>query len=203
MENNYHALTNDDVLQKLKTNIKQGLNEDDVQKRLEKYGPNALTPPKGKSAWLRFFLQIHQPLIYVLILSATIALCLGEYVESGVIYGVVIGNAIMGFVQEDKALKALSSLSKNIPMMTTVLRNGQSVVIPSQEVVPGDIVLLHSGDKVPADMRLLEVHDLKVNESVLTGESLPAEKNADIFALRVLPYTYRTREARFQLQLRT
>ncbi|MBE6453887.1 MAG: HAD family hydrolase [Alphaproteobacteria bacterium] len=186
MENNYHALTNDDVLQKLKTNIKQGLNEDDVQKRLEKYGPNALTPPKGKSAWLRFFLQIHQPLIYVLILSATIALCLGEYVESGVIYGVVIGNAIMGFVQEDKALKALSSLSKNIPMMTTVLRNGQSVVIPSQEVVPGDIVLLHSGDKVPADMRLLEVHDLKVNESVLTGESLPAEKNADILPEKTL-----------------
>ena len=179
MENNYHAQTVALVLKELNVNIKSGLSEEEAQKRLEKYGLNTLTPPKGKSAWLRFFLQIHQPLIYVLILSATIALCLGEYVESGVIYGVVIGNAIMGFVQEDKALKALSSLSKNIPMMTTVLRDGQSMVIASQNIVPGDIVLLHSGDKVPADMRLLEVHDIKINESVLTGESLPVEKQID------------------------
>ena len=179
MKNNYHAQTVASVLKELNVNIKRGLSAKDAQNRLEKCGLNTLTPPKGKSAWLRFFLQIHQPLIYVLILSATIALCLGEYVESGVIYGVVIGNAIMGFVQEDKALKALSSLSKNIPMMTTVLRDGQSMVVASQDIVPGDIVLLHSGDKVPADMRLLEVHDLKINESVLTGESLPVEKHTE------------------------
>lgn len=179
MENNYHAQTGISVLKELNVNIKIGLTQKEAQERQEKYGLNALTPPKGKSAWLRFFLQIHQPLIYVLILSATIALSLGEYVESGVIYGVVLGNAIMGFVQEDKALKALSSLSKNIPMMTTVLRDGQSVVVASQDIVPGDIVLLHSGDKVPADMRLLEVHDLKINESVLTGESLPVEKHTE------------------------
>ena len=146
MENNYHAQTGISVLKELNVNIKIGLTQKEAQERQEKYGLNALTPPKGKSAWLRFFLQIHQPLIYVLILSATIALSLGEYVESGVIYGVVLGNAIMGFVQEDKALKALSSLSKNIPMMTTVLRDGQSVVVASQDIVPGDIVLLHSGD---------------------------------------------------------
>ena len=176
MENNYHAKDIDTVLKELNSDLKKGLSENEIQTRKQKYGLNALTPPKGKSAWLRFFLQIHQPLIYVLILSATIALCLGEYVEAGVIYGVVIGNAIMGFVQEDKALKALSSLSKNIPMMTTVLRDGECIVIASQDLVPGDIVILHSGDKVPADMRLIEVHDLKINESVLTGESLPVEK---------------------------
>ena len=179
MENNFHAQDIKTVLKELNTDAKIGLNDEEVKTRQEKYGINALTPPKGKSAWLRFFLQIHQPLIYVLILSATIALCLGEYVEAGVIYGVVIGNAIMGFVQEDKALKALSSLSKNIPMMTTVLRSGQCVTVASQDIVPGDIVLLHSGDKVPADMRLLEVHDLKINESVLTGESLPVEKRTE------------------------
>ncbi len=176
MENKYYANDTKTVLKELDSNIKKGLSKEDVQKRQQKYGVNTLTPPKGKSAWLRFFLQIHQPLIYVLILSATIALFLGEYVEAGVIYGVVIGNAIMGFIQEDKALKALSSLSKNIPMMTTVLRDGESIVVASQDIVPGDIVLLHSGDKVPADMRLIEVHDLKINESVLTGESLPVEK---------------------------
>ncbi len=186
MENNYHALTVENVLKSLNVDCKIGLKDKEVEKRKQKYGLNTLTPPKGKSAWLRFFLQIHQPLIYVLILSATIALCLGEYVESGVIYGVVIGNAIMGFVQEDKALKALSSLSKNIPMMTTVLREKQSIVVASQDIVPGDIVLLHSGDKVPADMRLIEVHDLKINESVLTGESLPVEKNVKKLAEKTL-----------------
>ena len=178
MEKSYHAQSNKEILSNLNVDVRKGLTEEEVKIRQKNYGANSLTPPKGKSAWLRFFLQIHQPLIYVLLLSATIALCLGEYVEAGVIYGVVIGNAIMGFIQEDKALKALSSLSQNIPMMTTVLRGGQNIVVPSCEVVPGDIVILHSGDKVPADMRLLEVHDLKINESVLTGESLPADKQA-------------------------
>ncbi len=186
MIQNAYAQSADKVLSELQTCCKTGLSQKEVQKRQEKYGFNVITPPKGKSAWLRFFLQIHQPLIYVLLLSATIALFLGEYVESGVIYGVVLANAIMGFVQEDKALKALSSISGNIPMLTTVLRGGQTEVVGVKELVTGDIVILHSGDKVPADMRLIEVHDLKINESILTGESLPVDKKTNVLPEKTL-----------------
>ena len=181
MENkNYFAQQTDVVLEAFHSNSQHGLTTAQATQALQKYGLNVISPKKGKGALLRFWLQIHQPLIYVLLFSATFALFLGEYVDSSVIYGVVLINAIMGFLQEDKALKALDSLSRSITIKTQVLRNGETEQIEAQGLVPGDIIILHSGDKVPADVRLLEVHDLKVDESALTGESVPVEKKADV-----------------------
>ena len=168
------------------TNKNSGLTSEQVQERQAKYGLNQIELKEGKSALVRFLLQIHQPLIYVLILSATIALFLGEYVDASVIYGVVLGNAIMGFVQEDKALKDLESLSKSIEQHAQVIRNGTVLYINAKELVPGDIVLLQSGDKVPADIRLIQSQDLKTDESALTGESLPVEKNTEILPKETL-----------------
>lgn len=168
------------------TNKNSGLTSAQVQERQAKYGLNQIELKEGKSALVRFLLQIHQPLIYVLILSATIALFLGEYVDASVIYGVVLGNAIMGFVQEDKALKDLANLSKSIEQHAQVIRDGSVLYLNAKELVPGDIVLLQSGDKVPADIRLIQSQDLKTDESALTGESLPVEKNTEILAKETL-----------------
>ncbi|MBQ4084627.1 MAG: HAD-IC family P-type ATPase, partial [Alphaproteobacteria bacterium] len=168
------------------TNKNSGLTSEQIRERQAKYGLNQIELKEGKSALVRFLLQIHQPLIYVLILSATIALFLGEYVDASVIYGVVLGNAIMGFVQEDKALKDLESLSKSIEQHAQVIRNGTVLYINAKELVPGDIVLLQSGDKVPADIRLIQSQDLKTDESALTGESLPVEKNTEILPKETL-----------------
>ena len=178
MENkNWHNLSIQETLDVLHSDAKRGLDDEQIRQNKEIFGPNAISAAKGQSAWLRFLLQIHQPLIYVLLFSATMALYLGEYVDAGVIYGVVLVNALMGFIQEDKALKALDSLTKNIKIAAHVIRNCNVEVIDSTELVPGDIVILRSGEKVPADMRLIQVHDLKVDESALTGESVPVEKD--------------------------
>lgn len=178
MENkNWYNLSVKETLDALRSNAKQGLSGKQVTENLEIWGPNSITAAKGRSAWIRFLLQIHQPLIYVLLFSATMALYLGEYVDAAVIYGVVIVNALMGFVQEDKALKALDNLTKTITISAHVIRDCNVEVIDSTALVPGDIVILRSGEKVPADMRLIQVHDLKVDESALTGESVPVEKD--------------------------
>lgn len=182
----WHSQSEDTLLKSLNTDKFKGLTNSDVQKRVEKYGSNVITLKKGKSAWIRFLLQIHQPLIYVLILSATIALCLGEYIDAAVIYGVVLVNALMGFFQEDKALKDLEKLTRAIDIKAHVIRNSDTIEISSTEVVPGDIVLLRSGEKVPADIRLIQVTDLKIDESALTGESVPVQKNAQILAEKTL-----------------
>lgn len=176
----FYAETTKAVLEFFKTDGNAGLTTDQVTAARVEYGMNQIPPPKGKSALVRFLLQIHQPLIYVLILSATIALFLGEYVDAAVIYGVVIGNAIMGFFQEDKALKDLSKLTQTIELKTHVVRNNDVQHIPASELVPGDVVLLYSGDKVPADIRLIQATDMKAEEASLTGESVPVEKSAGV-----------------------
>lgn len=182
----WHSQSQDNLLKSLNTDKFKGLTNEDVQKRLEKFGLNTITLKKGKSALVRFLLQIHQPLIYVLLLSATIALFLGEYIDAAVIYGVVLVNALMGFFQEDKALKDLEKLTRAIDIKAHVIRDADTVEISSTGVVPGDIVLLRSGEKVPADIRLIQVTDLKIDESALTGESVPSQKNANILAEKTL-----------------
>ena len=172
----WFQLSDTEVINELKSSPNGGLTWQDVESRRNVYGYNILKPPKKKSAWLRFFLQIHQPLIYVLILSATLAMFLGEYIDSLVIYGVVLGNAIMGFWQENAALKGLAKLSQNIKTTAHIIRDYQNMAVDSSELVPGDIVLLHSGEKVPADIRLLQSTNLQVDESPLTGESVPVQK---------------------------
>jgi cation-transporting P-type ATPase F len=117
--------------------------------------------------------------VYILLLATLVTLFLREWVDAGVIFGVVLVNALIGFIQESKEVKAIESLSRTITTTATVLRNGVRRQVPSAELVPGDIVLLQSGDKVPADLRLLTVKELQVDESALTGESVPVQKNKE------------------------
>ncbi len=175
----WHTLSPGEVARLLKTDPSTGLSEEEVRKRLEQFGPNILTAKHGRPAWLRFLLQFHQPLIYILIASGIITALLQEWVDSGVIFGVVLVNAIIGYIQEAKAENALAALADTMVAEATVLRGGEKRRIPSTTLVPGDVVLLQAGDKVPADMRLVYCRELQVDESALTGESVPVEKSVE------------------------
>ncbi len=172
----WHHLSADEIPALLESNSENGLTEEEVRRRLDRFGPNTLTAKQGKPGWLRFLLQFHQPLIYILIAAGAITAALQEWVDSGVIFGVVLANAVIGFIQESKAGKALAALADTMVAEATVLREGEKKRIPSADLVPGDIVLIQPGDKVPADLRLLQIRDLQVDESALTGESVPVEK---------------------------
>lgn len=179
----WHHKKNQEVFDFFKTDKIKGLTDKQVLKNRLKFGANEIKMSKKRSALLRFFDQINQPLIYVLLVSATIALYFKEYVDSFVIYAVVLANAVMGFIQENKAFKSLESLFKTMTVQAHVIRNGVLETIPAQELVPGDLVVLHSGEKIPADLRLFEVHDFRVDESALTGESVPIIKSIEKLAL--------------------
>ncbi len=172
----WHHLPAEEVVDLLNGKPEKGLDQFEVKHLQESLGPNTITAKKGKGPLTRFLLQFHQPLIYILIASGIITALLQEWVDSGVIFGVVLVNAIIGYIQEAKAVDALAALASTMITEATVLRQGEKTRIPATELVPGDIVLLTSGDKVPADMRLLDVRNLRVDESALTGESLPVEK---------------------------
>jgi Ca2+-transporting ATPase len=175
-----HHLPVDEVIVLLDSDKGKGLDIFEVDKRQKHFGPNAITGKKGKGPLLRFLLQFHQPLIYILIAAAAVTTFLQEWVDAGVIFGVVLVNAFIGFIQEAKAVKAIEALAKTMTTEATVLRSGEKQRISSAEVVPGDIVFLQSGDKVPADLRLFQTRDLQVDESALTGESVPVDKKADV-----------------------
>ncbi len=175
-----HHLPADEVIVLLDSDKGKGLDIFEVDKRQKHFGPNAITGKKGKGPLLRFLLQFHQPLIYILIAAAAVTTFLQEWVDAGVIFGVVLVNAFIGFIQEAKAVKAIEALAKTMTTEATVLRSGEKRRISSAEVVPGDIVFLQSGDKVPADLRLFQTRDLQVDESALTGESVPVDKKADV-----------------------
>jgi Ca2+-transporting ATPase len=172
----WHHLPGDEIITQLASDREKGLPPEEAGQRLDQFGANALTAKQGQSAWVRFLLQFHQPLIYILIAAGGITAALQEWVDSGVIFGVVLVNAIIGYIQEFKAENALAALADTMVAEATVIRNGEKKRIPSAGLVPGDIVLLQAGDKVPADLRLLKIRDLQVNESALTGESVPVEK---------------------------
>ncbi|PVY39675.1 cation-transporting P-type ATPase [Pontibacter virosus] len=174
----WHSLDAQEALELLEVSPKKGLTDEEVQKRQEKYGRNVMTPKKQQSALVRFLLQFHQPLIYILLVATVVTLFLEEYTDSAVIFGVVFINAIIGYIQETKALAAIDALSRSMTAKAQVIRNGSKHNINAQELVPGDIVLVQSGDKFPADVRLVHVRDIKVDESALTGESVAVEKKA-------------------------
>ncbi|MDQ5910809.1 MAG: hypothetical protein QG599_2906 [Pseudomonadota bacterium] len=171
----WHTLPVDQVLQELDT-APGGLSETEVARRLELHGPNRLPPPKRHGPVIRFLLQFHNILIYVLLAAAVVTALLGHVVDTGVILGVVLINAIVGFVQEGKAESALAAIRKMLSLHAMVLRNGQRREILAEELVPGDWVLLQSGDKAPADLRLVAVKNLRIQEAVLTGEAEAVEK---------------------------
>jgi magnesium-transporting ATPase (P-type) len=154
-----------------------GLSEEEVARRLAEHGPNRLTPPKKRGALGRFLLQFHNVLIYVLLGAAGVTAALGHWVDSGVILGVVLINALIGFIQEGKAEKSLDAIRKMLSLSAAVVRNGRRQEIEAQNLVPGDLVLLTSGDKVPADLRLVDTRNLRIEEATLTGESEPVEKS--------------------------
>ena len=176
----YHACADYEVIESLGSRAKEGLTPEEVARRYEQYGWNELQFQAGKPAWLRFLLQFNQPLLYILLLAGAVKAFLGSWTNAGVIWGVTLINAIIGYVQEAKAEGAIAALANAVTTETTVLREGQPLRIPSRDLVPGDIVMLTSGDKVPADLRLLQGRNLQVDESALTGESVPVEKSVQV-----------------------
>jgi len=176
----WHHLPADEVIDLLEGDREKGLDLFEVGHRRKEFGPNAIEGKKGKGPLARFLLQFHQPLIYILLASGIVTALLREWVDAGVIFGVVLVNAFVGFLQESKAVKAIEALARTMTTETTVLRGGAKQRISSAEVVPGDVVLLQSGDKVPADMRLFQARDLRVDESALTGESVPVDKDPEV-----------------------
>ncbi len=176
-DENWYHLPSEQVFEILRSG-QTGLTPMDAKARLEKYGYNELEVKK-QSPLIRFLLQFHNPLLYILILAAIVSIFLGKFMDMGVIMGVVLGTVIIGFIQEGKAEASLESLKKMMVPQCTVRRNGEKEVILARELVPGDVVLLESGNRVPADLRLFLAKNLSADESMLTGESVPVNKNVD------------------------
>ncbi|MBE9179983.1 HAD-IC family P-type ATPase [Oculatella sp. LEGE 06141] len=172
----WHNLSIQDVIQHLGTSLDAGLTQAEVEQRQKQYGPNQLQAKVGRSPVVRFLLQFNQPLLYILLIAGAVKAFLDDWVSAWVIWGVTLINAIIGFVQESKAESAIAALASSVQTDTTIRRENRKIQVPSSELVPGDVVLLVSGDKVPADLRLVEVHNLQINESALTGESVAVEK---------------------------
>ncbi len=175
----WHTKTTDEVSKSLQTDYEKGLTLEEVKIRKSKFGLNIVTIKKKRHPIYQFLHQFTQPLVFILIIAGTITAFLNHLIDTGVIFGVVIINAVVGFIQEYKAGRAMEALMKMVTSENVVIRDGDRIRISSSEIVPGDIVILHSGEKVPADMRLYYTRDLKVDESMLTGESVPSSKSAD------------------------
>ena len=184
IERLWHHTSADEVVGLLTSDSDKGLDRFEVEARQQHFGPNAIPVRSGPGPLIRFLLQFHQPLLYILLAAAAITAFLDEWVDASVIFGVVLVNAIIGYLQESKAAKALEALARTTLTEARVIRSGETRNVPSTELVPGDIVLLQSGDKVPADLRLLRSRDLQIDESALTGESVPVEKKAIELAAR-------------------
>ncbi len=176
----WHALPSADVATRLGVVPEKGLDEPEVRKRLDIYGANKISARRGKHPVLRFLLQFREPLMYILLAAGVVTAAIGQLVDSTVIFGVVLVNAIAGFIQEMRADKAMEALISMVTTEATVVRGGSRKRVSSSELVPGDVVILRSGDKVPADIRLFQTRDLGIDESAITGESVPAGKTAEI-----------------------
>ncbi len=177
-ETKWHATSTEIILDNLQTTT-AGLNQIEAEKRLSKFGANRLPKAARRNPFTRFLLHFHNILIYVLIGSALITALLGHWIDTGVILAVVLANAIIGFVQEGKAEQAMDAIQHMLAPKANVIRDGERIAIDGESLVPGDIVLLEAGDKVPADLRLLVVHGLSIQEAILTGESVPVEKHTE------------------------
>ena len=171
----WHAVPTESVLSKLETDA-EGLASSEARRRLDRCGPNLLRPPKRRGPLMRLLLQFHNILIYVLLASAAVTATMQHWVDTAVIVGVVVINAFIGFLQEGKAEKALDAIRKMLSLQANALRDGRRQAVSAETLVPGDMIFIESGDKVPADLRLLEVKNLQVQEAALTGESVAVEK---------------------------
>jgi magnesium-transporting ATPase (P-type) len=172
----WHAADHVEVLESYRTQA-EGLGGAEAQARLARFGANRLPQAAKRGVLARLFAQIHNVLIYVLLLSAIISLFLDHAVDAAVIFAVVIVNAAIGFIQEGKAEQALQAIAAMIDPRATVLRDGHRQSVPADQVVPGDIVVIEAGDRVPADLRVIRARNLRIEEAILTGESVAVEKD--------------------------
>ena len=175
--NAHHRLAVHEVVLLMETDAEVGLSDGEATSRLGRYGHNVLPAAETGGALVRLGHQLNHPLIYVLLAAGTVTTLLGEYVDAGVIFGVVVINALVGFVQESKAEAVLDALRAMVLTEATVVRDGEVRRVPSERLVPGDLVSVEAGDKVPADLRLVRITELAVDESALTGESVPVVKD--------------------------
>src|SRR5215469_4307683 len=175
----WHAISDGDVVKRLITDSEKGLDSAEASARLQKYGPNRLPEGKKRGPFMRFLAQFNNILVYVLLGAGFTKLMLNLWVDASIIFGVVVLNALLGFMQEGKAEKALDSIRNMLSAEARTVRGGETRMIAADQLVPGDVVLLESGDKVPADLRLTEVKNLRTEEAALTGESVPTDKSSD------------------------
>ena len=176
----WHTLSWKETVKKLSSSVQKGLSEKEIKIRQKKFGKNLLPEEKPFPKLKILLEQFQSPLIYILIVAGIITLVLREYTDSAVIFGAVILNTIVGFFQENKAIETLRKLKKVVKIKAEVLRGGDTKIVDSGELVLGDILILNSGDKVPTDARIIESHNLKINQMALTGEWLPDEKHSDV-----------------------
>ena len=174
----WHALPAEDCLQYM-ASPPEGLSHEEAELRLQQYGANSLPQAHVRGPLWRFLLQFHNLLIYVLLAACLMTLVLGAWLDSAVIFGVVLINAIIGFIQEGKAEQAMRAIQQMLCVEARVRRAGTLLSLPTEQLVPGDVVLLEAGERVSADLRLLEARDLRIEEAALTGESLPVSKQID------------------------
>ncbi len=183
--NNWHRLDPKEVSAELQSSDK-GLASEEADRRLERYGPNQLVEKKRKSLWMMFLNQFKDFMILVLIAAAVVAGVIGDPVDTIAIAVIVMLNAVLGFVQEYRAEKAMAALKKLAAPSATVIRDGRAETIPAERLVPGDMVILEAGNVVPADIRLMEAVQLRIDEAALTGESVPVEKDTSAIGERDL-----------------
>jgi magnesium-transporting ATPase (P-type) len=175
----WHAVSVDEAANRLTTDTGKGLEASEAAKRLQKYGPNRLPEGKKRGPLTRFLSQFNNILVYVLLGAGFTKLMLNLWVDAAIIFGVIILNALLGFIQEGKAEKALESIRNMLSAEARTVRGGETRMIAAEQLVPGDIVLLESGDKIPADLRLVDANNLRTEEAALTGESVPADKSTN------------------------
>src|SRR5579871_391022 len=176
----WHALPADEVVQRLAADKEKGLDPAEAATRLHKHGPNRLPEGKKRGPFVRFLSQFNNILVYVLLGAGFIKLMLSLWVDAGIIFAVVVLNALLGFIQEGKAEIALDSIRNMLSAEARVVRGGATRMIAADALVPGDVVILESGDKIPADLRLVDAKNLRTEEAALTGESVPADKASDV-----------------------
>ncbi|MCK4801122.1 MAG: HAD-IC family P-type ATPase, partial [Anaerolineales bacterium] len=176
----WHTLNSNEVINRLEVSREEGISNQEAESRLATYGLNELQEAPPTSLWTMIYEQFANFVVILLLVAAVISAFLGDWVEAAVIMGIVVLNAVLGVVQERRAEEALAALKKMASPDANVLREGHRRSIPSREVVPGDIVFLEAGNYVPADVRLLETVNLRIDEAALTGESVAVTKNAQL-----------------------
>ena len=176
---NWHALDAQEALMRLGSDAKKGLSQEEASRRFGSFGPNRLPEGAKRGPWMRFLQQFDNILVYVLLAAGFVKLMHGLWLDASIITGVVLINGLLGFLQEGKAEEALESIRNMLSADARALRDGEARVVPAEDLVPGDIVLLESGDRIPADLRLIDAKNLRTDEAALTGESVPADKSAD------------------------